>query len=84
VNGEIAGVPGALPLLPGSTAKGVAIGLVDPAQNTPLVINRTLPTPYSGQAGSYSIPLIATYLQTDPTIGGGSVNAAANVLIDYQ
>lgn len=83
VNGELAGVPGALPLLPHSTAKGVAIGLVDPAQDVPLTLNRSHPTPYDGRAGSYTIPLSAAYLQTESAVRGGTVNAGAHVLLDY-
>jgi major type 1 subunit fimbrin (pilin) len=84
INGEMAGVPGALTLRSDSTAKGITIGLFDPVQNTPLTLNRSHPTPYSGHAGSYSIALSAAYLQTEQVIRGGTVKAGAYVLLDYQ
>ncbi|MCA7997426.1 fimbrial protein [Burkholderia metallica] len=84
LNGEVAGMPGVLAPRSDSTAKGIAIGLIDPATNQPLTFNVSRPTPYNGIAGSYSVPLIAAYRQTDAKIGGGSVNAAVTVLLDYQ
>ncbi|MGU3776538.1 fimbrial protein [Burkholderia metallica] len=84
LNGEVAGMPGVLAPRSDSTAKGIAIGLIDPATNQPLAFNVSRPTPYNGIAGSYSVPLIAAYQQTDAKIGGGSVNAAVTVLLDYQ
>jgi type 1 fimbria pilin len=84
LNGEIARLPGTIQLQTDSTAAGIGIRLFDFTTNQPLPLNQSQATPYSGQAGSYGLPLGAAYVQTDPAIRGGSVRASALILLDYR
>ncbi|WP_244130160.1 fimbrial protein [Burkholderia sp. BCC0044] len=77
-------LPGTLALQPDSTAAGVGIRLLNPVANEYVPLGQSRPTPYDGQAGSYMLPLIASYVQTDPVVRGGSVRASALILLDYR
>ncbi|HEF5869549.1 TPA: fimbrial protein [Burkholderia cenocepacia] len=82
----VVGVPGGMRLRPGATARGIGIHIADAATGQPLMLRQshTVTNYNRATGGSPSIPLRASYLQTDATIGGGSVHAAAQVLLDYQ
>lgn len=85
LNGPVSGIPGALKLRPDSTASGVGIKLSDAKTQLPLVFDRSIATPYNGSAAAQiDIPLNAEYVQTEEKITGGSVQAGALVLLDYQ
>ncbi|WP_230956994.1 fimbrial protein [Burkholderia stagnalis] len=85
LNGPVSGIPGALKLRPDSTASGVGIKLSDAKTQLPLVFDRSLATPYNGSAAAQiDIPLNAEYVQTEEKITGGTVQAGALVLLDYQ
>lgn len=85
LNGSVSGIPGALKLRPDSTASGVGIKLSDVKTRLPLVFDRSLATPYNGSAAAQiDIPLNAEYVQTEEKIIGGTVQAGALVLLDYQ
>ncbi len=85
LNGPISGIPGALNLRPDSTASGVGIKLSDAKTQLPLVFDRSIATPYNGSAAAQiDIPLNAEYVQTEEKITGGTVQAGALVLLDYQ
>lgn len=85
LNGPVSGIPGALKLRPDSTASGVGIKLSDAKTQLPLVFNRSIATPYNGSAAAQiDIPLNAEYVQTEEKITGGTVQAGALVLLDYQ
>ncbi|RQR53137.1 fimbrial protein [Burkholderia sp. Bp9125] len=78
-------IDGTLPLGTGSTAAGVGIQLVD-RSNAPLPLNKsiTLSAYDKSTGGSYSIPLVAQYIQTGATIKPGTVRGSAQILVDYQ
>ncbi|MCA8092001.1 type 1 fimbrial protein [Burkholderia anthina] len=82
----IAGTTGAMGLRPDATASGVGIRIADGTTGQPLPLRQShTVTSYNRAAGgSPSIRLRASYLQTGAKIGGGSVHAAAQVLLDYQ
>ncbi|MET1532185.1 fimbrial protein [Burkholderia sola] len=82
----VAGMPGGMQLRPDATASGVGIQIADASTGQPLTLNRShTVTGYNrATGGSPSIPLRASYLQTGAKVGGGSVHAAAQVLLDYQ
>ncbi|KVO08324.1 fimbrial protein [Burkholderia ubonensis] len=86
LDGAVAGSPGTLQLRPESTAAGVGIRIADGMTGNPLPLQHSITvTGYNkNTGGSPSIPLRASYIQTDATIKGGSVRAAAQVLLDYQ
>ncbi|WP_063902726.1 fimbrial protein [Burkholderia ubonensis] len=86
LDGAVAGSPGTLQLRPESTAGGVGIRIADGMTGNPLPLQQSITaTGYNkNTGGSPSIPLRASYIQTDATIKGGSVRAAAQVLLDYQ
>ncbi|KWK81935.1 fimbrial protein [Burkholderia ubonensis] len=86
LDGAVAGIPGTLQLRPESTAAGVGIRIADGMTGSPLPLQQSITvTGYNkNTGGSPSIPLRASYIQTDATIKGGSVRAAAQVLLDYQ
>ncbi|WP_063896612.1 fimbrial protein [Burkholderia ubonensis] len=86
LDGAVAGSPGTLQLRPESTAAGVGIRIADGMTGNPLPLQQSITvTGYNkNTGGSPSIPLRASYIQTDATIKGGSVRAAAQVLLDYQ
>lgn len=86
LDGAVAGSPGTLQLRPESTAAGVGIQIADGMTGSPLPLRQSITvTGYNkNTGGSTSIPLRASYIQTDATIKGGSVRAAAQVLLDYQ
>ncbi|KVT65931.1 fimbrial protein [Burkholderia ubonensis] len=86
LDGAVAGSPGTLQLRPESTAAGVGIQIADGMTGNPLLLRQSITvTGYNkNTGGSPSIPLRASYIQTDATIKGGSVRAAAQVLLDYQ
>ncbi|WP_321856370.1 fimbrial protein [Burkholderia cenocepacia] len=82
----VPGIPGGMQLRPDATATGVGIQIADAATGQPLMLRQshTVTNYNRATGGSPSIPLRASYLQTGAKIGGGSVNAAAQVLLDYQ
>ncbi|EDT37488.1 fimbrial protein [Burkholderia ambifaria] len=84
LDGRIPGLPGTLALRPDSTASGVGIQLFNVQQAEYAPLGQSRPTPYNGQAGSYTLPFTASYVQTGPVIRSGSVRADAVVLLDYQ
>ena len=85
LDGSVAGIPGALKLRTDSTATGIGIRLSDANTRLPLPLERSISTPYSGQAAPrIDIPLLAEYVQTDAAVTGGTVHAGALVLLDYQ
>ncbi|WP_080427643.1 fimbrial protein [Burkholderia ubonensis] len=86
LDGAVAGSPGTLKLRPESTAAGIGIQIADGVTSAPLPLQQSITvTGYNkNTGGSPSIPLRASYIQTDATIKGGSVRAAAQVLLDYQ
>lgn len=86
LDGAVSGSPGTLQLRPGSTAAGVGVQIADGTTGNPLPFQQSIPvTGYNkNTGGSPSIPLRASYIQTDATVKGGSVRAAAQVLLDYQ
>jgi len=85
LNGPVSGIPGALQLRPDSTASGVGIKLSDAKTQLPLPFDRSIATPYNGSAApQIDIPLNAEYVQTAEKITGGTVQAGALVLLDYQ
>ncbi|WP_230942227.1 fimbrial protein [Burkholderia stagnalis] len=85
LNGPVSGIPGALQLRPDSTASGVGIKLSDAKTQLPLAFDRSIATPYNGSAApQIDIPLNAEYVQTAEKITGGTVQAGALVLLDYQ
>ncbi|KWK69891.1 fimbrial protein [Burkholderia ubonensis] len=86
LDGAVAGSPGTLQLRPESTAAGVGIRIDDGMTGSPLPLQHSITvTGYNkNTGGSPSIPLRASYIQTDTMIKGGSVRAAAQVLLDYR
>ncbi|RQR38207.1 type 1 fimbrial protein [Burkholderia sp. Bp9143] len=82
----VAGTPGGMQLRPDATATGVGIQIADAATGQPLPLGKShTVTGYNrATGGSSSIRLRASYLQTGAKVGGGSVHAAAQVLLDYQ
>ncbi|CAB5109646.1 fimbrial protein [Burkholderia cenocepacia] len=82
----VVGMSGGMRLRPDATARGVGIHIADAATGRPLTLRQshTVTNYNRATGGSPSIPLRASYLQTDATIGGGSVHAAAQILLDYQ
>ncbi|CAN0625633.1 major type 1 subunit fimbrin (pilin) [Burkholderia multivorans] len=86
IDGAVAGAPGTLKLRPDSGASGIGIRITDGANGQPLALSQsqTVIGYDSGTGGSPSIPLNASYVQTDGAITGGSVNAGVQVMLDYQ
>ncbi|MBM2770323.1 fimbrial protein [Burkholderia anthina] len=86
VDGFVAGTNGTLALRPDSTAAGIGVQVSDGATGNPLQLQRSYAVAgYDTRTGgSPAIPLRAAYVQTGSTIVGGSVHAAAQVLLDYQ
>ncbi|RQU87935.1 fimbrial protein [Burkholderia cenocepacia] len=82
----VADTPGGMQLRPDATAIGVGIQIADATTGQPLVLRKSHTVTNYNQAtgGSPSIRLRASYLQTGAKVGGGSVHAAAQVLLDYQ
>lgn len=82
----VAGIPGGMQLRPDATAAGIGIHIADATTGQPLTLRKshTVTGYNAATGGSPSIPLRASYLQTGGKIGGGSVHAAAQVLLDYQ
>lgn len=82
----VAGTPGTMQLRPDATASGIGIHIADAATGQPLTLQKshTVTSYNPATGGSPSIRLRASYLQTAAKIGGGSVHAAAQVLLDYQ
>lgn len=78
-------LPGVLPLRSGSTAEGFRIKLTN-GNDVPVAFDTsTKVTDYSkSTGGSYSIPLVASYLQTDAATKVGKLDSAIQVLLDYQ
>ncbi|CAG9261261.1 hypothetical protein BDI4_670039 [Burkholderia diffusa] len=83
--GAPASANGVLPNGPGTTASGVAIQLTDPG-GTPVQFNTPMNlTSYdTATGGSYTVPLVARYIQTAETIGVGAVTGVVEVLMDYR
>ncbi|WP_322024222.1 fimbrial protein [Burkholderia sp. BCC1977] len=82
----VTGMTGGMQLRPDAKATGVGIQIADATTGQPLALRKshTVTNYNRATGGSPSIPLRASYLQTGATIGGGSVHAAAQVLLDYQ
>ncbi|WP_423382280.1 fimbrial protein [Burkholderia sp. LMG 32019] len=78
-------LPGVLPLRSGTTAEGIRIKLTD-GNDVPVAFDTsTKVTDYSkSTGGSYSIPLVASYLQTEAATKVGKLDSAIQVLLDYQ
>ncbi|WP_322040994.1 fimbria/pilus outer membrane usher protein [Burkholderia diffusa] len=76
---------GVLPLAADSTAAGVKIRIAD-SNGVPAAFEKSVKVDAYDMAtgGSYSIPMQASYIQTDATITPGTVNGAMTVLLDYQ
>ncbi|MDN7856102.1 fimbrial protein [Burkholderia cepacia] len=86
LDGVVAGVSGTLKLRPSATATGIGIRINDGVSNEAMTFqqSRAVVGYNSSTGGSPSIPLRASYVQTGQTVRGGSVSAAAQVLLDYQ
>lgn len=86
LDGAVADSSGTLQLRPDATAKGIGIQINDGVSGEAMTFqkSRTVAGYNSSTGGSPSIPLRASYVQTGDTVRGGSVRAAAQVLIDYQ
>ncbi|VWD44053.1 fimbrial protein [Burkholderia lata] len=82
----VTGSPGGMQLRPDATASGIGIQIADAATGQPLPLSKshTVTSYNPATGGSPSIRLRASYLQTGAKVGGGSVHAAAQVLLDYQ
>ncbi|RQZ20891.1 type 1 fimbrial protein [Burkholderia sp. Bp9031] len=82
----VTGTPGGMQLRPDATASGIGIQIADAATGQPLPLGKShTVTGYNrATGGSSTIRLRASYLQTGAKVGGGSVHAAAQVLLDYQ
>jgi len=82
----VTGSPGGMQLRPDATASGIGIQIADAATGQPLPLSKshTVTNYNPATGGSPSIRLRASYLQTGAKVGGGSVHAAAQVLLDYQ
>ena len=82
----VVGTPGGMQLRPDARASGIGIHIADAATGQPLTLRKshTVTNYNRATGGSSSILLRASYLQTGTKIGGGSVHAAAQVLLDYQ
>ena len=78
-------IPGLLPADTGTLSRGVGIQIVDSAEH-PVAFNQWIPlTDYDPNAGgSYSVELIARYMQTDSLLKGGKINGKFTVLLNYQ
>lgn len=85
LNGAVDGLPGTLRLRPDSTATNIGIQIGDVTTGLPLLLSRSrMVTNYRPDiGGSATISLNAAYIQTDAAIRGGSVNAGAQILLDY-
>ncbi|WP_175793987.1 fimbrial protein [Burkholderia ambifaria] len=85
VGAPVQAVSGTLPLGQGSTGSGIGIQLVD-RTNVPVSFNTsiTLTAYKTATGGSYSVPLVAQYVQTGANIKAGSVRGAAEILVDYR
>ncbi|MFZ0870727.1 MAG: fimbrial protein [Rhodanobacter sp.] len=68
-----------------SSATGVGIRIANPGTDTPVTFatNNTY-SGYSGTAGSYTIPLSASYVQTGSSVTPGSANAGVVFTLTYQ
>ncbi|QQK00295.1 type 1 fimbrial protein [Burkholderia ambifaria] len=82
----VAGTQGAMQLRPDATASGIGIQVADATTGQPLTLGKshTVTSYNPATGGSPTIRLRASYLQTGAKVGGGSVHAAAQVLLDYQ
>ncbi|WP_243048830.1 fimbrial protein [Dyella sp. RRB7] len=77
---------GVLPLSASSTASGVGIQVTD-TSGSPVPFRYSIAAAPLGSvkpAASYTVPLVAKYIQTGSAITPGSVNAQMQVLLDYQ
>lgn len=79
---------GVLPLSASSTASGVGIQVTD-TSGSPLPFHYSITAVETGwwtpmPAGSYTVPLVAQYIQTGSAITPGSVSSQMQVLVDYQ
>ncbi|MGO4152624.1 fimbrial protein [Cupriavidus sp. YAF13] len=85
IGGTAPAFAGALPVSGGSTAKGVAIQITG-ANGTPATFNQRQPlSAYStSTGGTYSIPMMARYVQTEATVTPGTISGMMSVLVDYQ
>lgn len=74
-----------VPLDAGSSARGVAVQLLNGAGTAPLPLAAFQPfAGYTGAAGTYSIPLRARYYQTAATVTGVSANSAVTFTLSYE
>ncbi|AOI72405.1 fimbrial protein [Burkholderia ubonensis] len=85
VGAPVQSISGTLPLGQGSTGKGIGIQLVD-RTNVPVPFNKSikLDAYQTSTGGSYSVPLVAQYVQTGANVTAGSVRGSAQILVDYQ
>ncbi|WP_243048835.1 fimbrial protein [Dyella sp. RRB7] len=78
---------GVLPLSASSTASGIGIQVTD-TSGSPLPFRYSITavgiTSSLKPAGSWTVPLIARYIQTGSAITPGSVSSQMQVLLDYQ
>lgn len=83
--GMVAGTPGVLPLGANSTARGAKIRVAD-GNGVPVSFNQsiTIGAYEKSMGGSYSIPMQASYIQTDTTVTVGTVQGAMVVTMEYR
>jgi len=76
---------GVAQLTAASTATGVGIRIANPSTDTPIAFtaNNTY-SGYAGAAGSYTIPLSASYVQTGSSVTAGTANAGVVFTLTYQ
>lgn len=82
---DSSGVAGVLALNPSSTAtvaKGVGLQLL--RSNAPVRLGTPIAVGTVASAGPYTIPLVARYYQTAPTIVGGQANSTATFTMTYN
>lgn len=75
---------GVLQLSSGSSATGVGIRLADASGNAIAFGNSYGFASYTGAAGNFTVPLTASYIQTNAQVIAGTVNAAAIITFLYQ
>ncbi|EKS9916046.1 type 1 fimbrial protein [Burkholderia multivorans] len=82
--GVVSAIPGTLQLAPGSTTAGIGVQLTDEAGTPVTFQSPQLLSAYDRTVGgNYSIPMTASYVQTEPSMQPGPVNATMVVLLNY-
>jgi major type 1 subunit fimbrin (pilin) len=68
-----------------SSATGVGIRIADPSTGSPMAfVSYNTYSGYTGAAGSYAIPLSASYVQTASSVTPGTANAGVVFTLNYQ